>query len=50
MIERLTDADLAKSGIHSESGPFSIEKWCRAYTAHPLDHIGQIEKALRGEN
>ncbi len=50
MIERLTDADLSKSGMHSESGPFSIEKWCRAYTAHPLDHIGQIEKALRGEN
>ena len=50
MIERLTDADLSKSGNHSESGPFSIEKWCKAYTAHPLDHIGQIEKALRGEN
>ena len=50
MIERLTDADLNKSGLHSESGPFSIEKWCRYYTAHPTDHIGQIEKALRGEN
>jgi hypothetical protein len=50
MIERLTDADLSKSGLHSESGPFSIEKWCRAYTAHPLDHMGQIEKAIRGEN
>mgnify|MGYP000029292401 CR=1 FL=1 len=50
MIERLTDADLSKSGLHSESGPFSIENWCRTYTAHPLDHIGQIEKALRGEN
>ena len=50
MIERLTDADLTKSGTHSESGTFSIEKWCQSYTAHPLDHIGQIEKALRGEN
>jgi hypothetical protein len=50
MIERLTDADLSKSGLHTESGPFSIEKWCRSYTAHPLDHIGQIEKALRDEN
>ena len=50
MIERLAEADLAKSGIHSESGPFTIEKWCRIYTSHPLDHIGQIEKALRGEN
>ena len=50
MIERLTDADLVKSGLHTESGPFSIENWCRGYTAHPLDHIGQIEKALRGEN
>ena len=50
MLERLTDADLSKFGIHSESGEFSIEKWCRYYTAHPLDHIGQIEKALRGEN
>ena len=50
MIERLSLADLAKSGLHTESGPFTIEKWCRIYTAHPLDHIGQIEKALRGEN
>ena len=50
MIERLTEADLAKSGVHSESGIYTIEKWCRTYTAHPLDHIGQIEKALRGEN
>lgn len=50
MIERLTEADLLKSGIHSESGHFTIEKWCRSYTAHPLDHVGQIEKALRGEN
>ena len=50
MIERLTQADLLKSGIHSESGHFTIEKWCRSYTAHPLDHVGQIEKALRGEN
>jgi hypothetical protein len=50
MIERLTDADLAKSGMHSESGKFTIENWCRSYTAHPIDHIGQIEKALRGEN
>ena len=50
MIERLTEADLTKSGVHSESGLYTIEKWCRTYTAHPLDHIGQIEKALRGEN
>lgn len=50
MLERLTEADLSKTGVHSESGEFSIEKWCRYYTAHPLDHIGQIEKALRGEN
>ena len=50
MIERLTEADLSKSGVHSESGLYTIEKWARTYTAHPLDHIGQIEKALRGEN
>lgn len=50
MIKRLTEADLSKSGLHSETGPFTIEKWCRIYTAHPIDHIGQIDKALRGEN
>ena len=50
MLERLTEADLSKAGVHSESGEFSIEKWCRYYTVHPTDHIGQIEKALRGEN
>ena len=50
IIERLSDTDLSKSGLHSESGHYTIEKWCQTYTAHPLDHIGQIEKALRGEN
>lgn len=50
MIERLSEADLTKFGMHSESGTYTVEKWCRTYTAHPLDHIGQIEKALRGEN
>ena len=50
MLERLIESDLSKAGVHTESGEFSIEKWCRYYTAHPTDHIGQIEKALRGEN
>lgn len=49
MIKRLTDSDLQKSGVHTESGTYSIEKWLTSYTKHPLDHGKQMERAVKGE-
>ena len=38
MLERLTEADLSKSGVHSESGEFSIEKWSLLHSASNRSH------------
>lgn len=46
IIKRLTLADLERYGMHSERGKFTIADWIRAYSKHPRDHAGQIEKAL----
>ena len=49
MIKRLTESDLQKSGVHTESGAYTIEKWLESYTKHPLDHGKQMERAVKGE-
>lgn len=49
IINRLSDADLRKSGIHSEVGKYPMSKWFTDYTAHPFDHADQITRAFQGE-
>ena len=46
IMRRLNLADLERYGMHSERGKFTIADWIRAYSKHPRDHAGQIEKAL----
>ena len=46
IIKRLTPQQLQNSGIHSESGEFSVEKWLKGYTRHAIDHAEQITKNL----
>ncbi len=46
ILRRLTPEQLQNSGNHTESGPFSIEKWVASYTNHPVDHAQQILKAI----
>jgi hypothetical protein len=48
VLNRITVADLAKEGIHSESGKYTIEKWLKNYTQHPISHAEQIVKAFKG--
>ena len=43
---RINPEHLKNSCNHSESGPFTLEKWLSAYSKHPLDHLGQIKEAL----
>jgi hypothetical protein len=45
LMERMTEADWHKVGIHSESGPYSTEDWLRIYAAHAHDHAEQIKRA-----
>ncbi len=43
---RLTDSQLALSGIHSESGEYSIATWIDTYTRHPREHADQIRSVV----
>jgi DinB family protein len=45
IIERLSDAEWARTGTHSEGGPYSVERWLEIYAAHPHDHAAQIRRS-----
>ncbi len=46
LLERLAPGDLARAGVHSESGPYSVADWLDIYVAHARDHAEQIRAAL----
>jgi hypothetical protein len=45
LLDRMTDADWARPGTHSESGPYGVEDWLHLYAAHAHDHADQILRA-----
>lgn len=45
LLESLTEADWARTGTHTESGPYSVEGWLAIYAAHPTEHADQIRRA-----
>jgi hypothetical protein len=45
ILQRLTDAEWARAGTHSESGPYSVEKWLEIYAQHAHGHADQIRRA-----
>ena len=45
ILERLSEADWARTGTHSESGPYGVEQWLEIYAAHCHDHAEQIRRA-----
>jgi DinB superfamily len=48
LLERMTPGDWARTGVHTESGPYSVEGWLRIYAAHPQEHAEQIRRVRRG--
>jgi len=48
VLNRITIADLAKEGIHTERGKYTLEDWLRIYSKHPVDHAEKIVKAFKG--
>ena len=46
LIKRLNEQELSNSGIHSESGKYSVSDWLNTYTKHPLDHANQIRAQI----
>jgi len=45
ILDRLTDAQWAREGTHSESGAYSVERWLEIYAAHAHMHAEQIRRA-----
>jgi hypothetical protein len=47
-LEDLTPEDFDRSGVHTESGPYSLFDWLNIYVAHARDHAEQILRARKG--
>ena len=45
LLEHLSEADWARQGWHTESGPYSVERWLEIYASHGFDHAEQIRRA-----
>jgi hypothetical protein len=50
VIKRLQESDLEKSGVHTESGHYTIAQWLEGYSKHPVDHGDQLIRAVKGQN
>jgi hypothetical protein len=46
ILERLTDDEWQRTGTHSESGSYGVERWLEIYADHCHDHADQIQQAL----
>ncbi len=46
LLERASDADWGRSGVHTDSGAYSVETWLDIYAAHCHDHADQITRAV----
>jgi hypothetical protein len=45
LLGGLDDADFARAGTHTESGPYSVETWLTIYADHAHDHADQVRAA-----
>lgn len=45
ILDRMTDAEWAREGTHSESGRYTAERWLEIYAAHAHGHAEQIRVA-----
>jgi hypothetical protein len=48
ILRGLTDAEWARTGTHTESGPYGVERWLEIYAVHCDEHADQIRRALAG--
>jgi len=45
ILDQLTDEEWARAGTHSESGPYTVERWLEIYAEHAVKHAAQIRRA-----
>jgi hypothetical protein len=48
ILDRLTEADWARTGTHSEAGAYGVERWLEIYALHCDEHADQIRRAREG--
>lgn len=42
ILDRLSEEEWKRTGTHSESGPYSVERWLEIYAKHAHDHAAQV--------
>jgi hypothetical protein len=47
LLDRLSEAEWAREGTHSESGSYSVLRWLEIYADHAHGHADQIRRARR---
>jgi hypothetical protein len=45
ILDQMDEAEWARAGTHSESGPYSVVRWLEIYAEHAHKHAGQIRRA-----
>lgn len=46
ILKRMKLEDLERSGVHTDSGHYTMMNWLRAYTKHPRAHANQMMEAI----
>jgi hypothetical protein len=50
LLESLGPDEWERRGVHSESGPYSVDDWLHIYASHPHEHAAQIRAARAGSD
>jgi hypothetical protein len=45
LLDRMTEADFARTGTHPEHGSFGVDRWLEIYAEHAHKHADQIRRA-----
>jgi hypothetical protein len=45
LLDRMSDSDWTRDGVHPEHATYGAEKWLTVYAAHAHDHADQIRRA-----
>jgi hypothetical protein len=45
ILDRLTEPEWARTGTHTESGAYGVERWLEIYAFHCDEHADQIRRA-----
>ena len=46
LLQRIDESLISNTGIHTESGEYSVKDWINTYIKHPIDHAKQIREII----